>query len=109
EWNDVDDGNTLYYLIEYPNTTGMIGPCLDFQELNIFPNPVQDKLYVKNETNGEPFNELTIIEATGKIVKSIDVTMIVEPVIDVSDLNQGVYFLNVAFADGTTVQKKFVK
>lgn len=23
QWNDVDDANTLYYLIEYPNTTGL--------------------------------------------------------------------------------------
>ncbi|MFT6502131.1 MAG: hypothetical protein ACJASQ_002256 [Crocinitomicaceae bacterium] len=109
QWNDVDDGNSLYYLIEYPNTTGTIVICYLSNDLAVYPNPVQDQLHVLNESEGEPFSQFTIIDATGKIVKSINASTEMEQTIDVSTLNQGVYFINIDFTNGTSVQKKFVK
>jgi hypothetical protein len=110
EWNDVDDGNLLYFLIEYPNTTG-IGPGIEiyFPDLAIYPNPVLNEFHIMNSDGGQPFSQFTIVDATGKIVKSIDPSTEMEQTIDVSALNQGVYLINVAFTDGSSIQKKFVK
>ncbi|MFT6245757.1 MAG: hypothetical protein ACJA0U_000335 [Salibacteraceae bacterium] len=109
QWNDVDDGNSLYYLIEYPNTTGTKVICNFYHDLAVYPNPVQDQLHVLNESEGEPFSQFTIVDSTGKIIKSINASTEMEQTIDVLKLNQGVYFISIDFTNGTSVQKKFVK
>lgn len=108
QWNDVDDENFLYFLIEYPNTSG-IGYDLFFQKLTVYPNPVQDELIVMNDASGAKLSQVTIMDATGKIIQTIALSPTNNTSVDVSALNQGVYFIKITFVDDTSFQKKFVK
>ncbi len=54
--------------------------------ITVYPNPVKDKLYIYTENN----KTLTIYNQLGQAVKN---TTITSDVIDVSDLNKGIYFI----------------
>jgi len=108
QWNDVDDGNSLYFVIEMPNTTGLV-ICYDWTEFAIYPNPAQNELHVMNETNGADFREFTIYDAAGKHIRTIDFQDEFVTSIDVSELEQGVYFLHILHVDGTIITEQFVK
>lgn len=71
--------------------------------LNLYPNPVQDELFIDLEI--QQITTINIVDLSGKPVKSI-----VRNVrnIDVSDLSQGVYILKVTTENGT-VNKQFIK
>jgi len=71
--------------------------------LSIYPNPVQNQLFI--ESSDKQITELIIFDITGKIIKSIGYNT---KIIDVSDLNQGVYMLKVATDKGVATQR-FVK
>ena len=71
---------------------------------NIYPNPVNDKLFIEAETNIE---EVSVYTITG--VKVCDEQCTMNNVqLNVSDLNSGVYFVKVVTNNGETV-KRFIK
>lgn len=63
----------------------------DTYKINIYPNPVEDILYVKNVFEKEYYN---IINSLGVVVKQ-DVIDMQKSTIDVSELINGVYFLQI--------------
>lgn len=69
-------------------------------ELNVivYPNPAKDYITVKGE-----YNTLSIVDITGKVVK----TVTGQSNIDVNDLNNGIYILNIV-SDGTTKTQKIM-
>jgi len=71
--------------------------------VSIYPNPVQDQLFV--EVGNLDITEMSILDISGKVIKSIDVNALN---VDVSDLNQGVYFLKISSNTGVST-KRFIK
>ena len=69
----------------------------------IFPNPAKGELIVENGVG-----QATIFNVLGKPVKQLTVTAS-QATIELSDLINGQYYLQVLQADGTTVMKQFVK
>ena len=67
--------------------------------LAVYPNPVKDRLTVKAEN----LQSVEVYNLVGQLVKTSAL-----PVVDMSDLNQGIYFVRV-MADGKTVTKRVVK
>ena len=61
---------------------------------NIYPNPATSEVKITSAINGEA--EINIFDMTGRCVKNIRVANINDATIDVSDINKGVYFINVA-------------
>ena len=73
--------------------------------INIYPNPVNDRLYIEAEVVAE---EVSIFDIYGRIQKLSAISH--QPsVIDVSDLNGGVYFVKINTANGDTIVKRFIK
>jgi hypothetical protein len=70
--------------------------------LIIYPNPAQDFLTISGVSNAK---EIKIISADGKLVHSGSNTK----VIDVSMLNQGLYFMQCTLENGQKITKKFIK
>ena len=72
------------------------------QNISIYPNPVKSQLTISAE---ERIESIVIMDLTGKIIKTI-----VNPIntVDVSNLTNGVYFLQLKMANGL-VSKKFIK
>ncbi len=101
------DGVLNNTIISDASSTAILSQS-EFNELNIrfFPNPVKDKLFLKNtEVMGE--TTYLLMTMNGQVIKSIkEETNLQE--IDVKFLNTGIYFLKVQNAKGASVLK-FVK
>ncbi len=72
-----------------------------------YPNPVRDVISISNSEN-IIFTEVAITDLNGRTVKNIKVNDLSEVQINVSDLNSGVYFMNITSDSGKAV-KKFIK
>ena len=71
--------------------------------LLVYPNPVNDMFTIQNGNN-IAINGVTISDINGRTVKTINVNTI-ENQINISDLNSGVYFLNITSDKGTSTKK----
>ena len=71
-------------------------------DLNIFPIPTLNQLSINTELE---FNEISIIDITGKTIKTIKQNT---NTINVADLSKGIYFIKLVTDEGT-ITKKFVK
>ena len=63
--------------------------------LSIYPNPVNDKLYIETETE---IKEVVVYDVYGRVQN-------LRNSIDVTDLNSGVYFVKVVTENGETVKR----
>jgi len=75
-------------------------------KIEVFPNPVTDKLYF--HTNGLIINKVELIDLAGKIVSSTDGTLL-NGSIDLSGLTSGIYFVKVYNSNGVSTAKFIVK
>ena len=58
----------------------------------VYPNPVSSEINIASNINGEA--EINIYDMTGRCVKNVHVTDANNAVINVSDIEKGVYFIN---------------
>jgi len=72
---------------------------------NMYPNPVLTVLNIDNTTD---VSQVDIFDVTGKLVRTVQVTMTQTVSIDVAELQVGVYIVNVTNEKGTQ-SSKFVK
>ena len=63
------------------------------ESFNVYPNPATTEVKITSEMSGE--SEVNIFDMTGRRVKNIRVSDVSNATINVSDLNQGIYFINV--------------
>ncbi len=74
--------------------------------INIYPNPVEDELFIATEVR---VNEVSIYDIYGRLTMSLQVNETTsQQVVKVADLEAGVYFVNVKTENGNIV-KRFVK
>jgi photosystem II stability/assembly factor-like uncharacterized protein len=76
-------------------------------KFTVSPNPVTDVLRINNTSNIN-FTAVQVTDINGRVVKSLTVNNITSSQINVSDLNAGIYFLNITSDAGKAV-KKFIK
>ena len=67
---------------------------------SLYPNPAQDVLYIESY---EQIETIKIYSLQGRLVKEVSSTSL-----DVSQLNTGLYFVQINF-EGKTITKKFIK
>ncbi len=60
----------------------------------IYPNPASSEVKITSAMNGEA--DVNIYDMTGRCVKNVRVANINDATINVSDINKGIYFINVA-------------
>ncbi len=85
QWNDVNTANQLYFVIEYPITTGIeeVGSTSSF---DIFPNPATNHIRISNAKN----SSYVVSDLRGKAVQSGAVS---NRQISVAALAKGVYLI----------------
>ena len=95
------EASEKYTVIVEDNAVEEITPSF-----NVYPNPVQDKLFLATELN---VKEIAIYDIYGKETKvySLQSTDFVNAV-DVAELNSGVYFISIKTDNGNIV-RRFVK
>jgi len=74
--------------------------------VKLYPNPVKDILYINTSYNN--LTSVEILDINGRIVKSSGLNNNADAQINVSDLNAGIYMINI-YSDNNKTTKKFVK
>jgi len=99
------DGKTLILQAKY-NATSSLGlhQVVD-KNMNVFPNPSRDFIQIDSPTIALD-SKFEIYDLVGKQVQSGTLN---ENKIDISQLNKGVYLLNVKTQDKVIETKKFIK
>lgn len=77
-------------------------------EFSVFPNPANSLLKIKMHEKALYDCQLEIIDVLGKVQQTKKYTELIDAEINVSELNQGIYFLKLS-VNGKTSIKKFVK
>jgi len=103
EWNDVDDQNTLYFVVEYPSNAGTIELENQFE---IYPNPFNDVIRIKST---DQLAEIVFRTSLGQEVKRIKLQSPNNIEINVADLEANLYFLELISTNGNSVVRKLVK
>ena len=94
-----DDGISIYINPQYPAcwyVSTRIDDDLSLDELKVYPNPVQGILNIEGDflRSSETF-EVRLIDISGRIILETNIS---SPQIDLGNLQQGVYFLQVQTA-----------
>jgi len=95
-WTFFDD--FVYQIAEASNIKPVIR-----KDLQVYPNPAVDIMYLSTQ---EPLSRIDIFNSMGQLVKTIKTP---ERKFNVSDLNSGIYMLNVTDQKGNVYQSKFIK
>ena len=99
-----EDGKTSVGIakIYYPGVN-----IMEYNELdcNIYPNPANDRLTIATEANVE---EIAIYDIYGRTVSQQDNKSTSQQVVDVANLETGIYFINIKTDKGNVV-RRFIK
>ena len=93
--------------IDYVKVWGKFTAAVNENEMagvSLYPNPAREQVSFNIENDAQ----VSIFDMTGRMVSTTD-CMAGQAQINVSELVNGVYFVNFRFADGTTAVSKFVK
>lgn len=74
---------------------------------NIYPNPAQSVVNIESSLRGEA--QVAIYDMTGRCVKEVSVTDMSKVVINVENLNKGVYFISVQQDRNHNIQKLVIE
>lgn len=80
----------------------------DFKDSDVlvYPNPSKSNSAVNIHLNGiNEFKNISLYTVTGQLVQSVDIEAAKHTTISTSQLNNGVYFIEVITANGTTTKK----
>ena len=120
EWIDLHENTEFYAIAQGKNAQGEWGEITKVEfvtttegnielvedNFNIYPNPVNDRLYIETEVEVE---EVVVYTITGVVVgQQTTVNGQQTSSIDVSNLNSGIYFVKVV-TENREVVKRFVK
>lgn len=107
QWNDVDDSNSLYYLIEFSPLS--VGENQDQNSVRVYPTKVNKILTI--EVKNQLINSVAIINMVGQTVKTFTSFSQSQSQhqIALAEIKRGVYFVEVSLQNGTRVVKKIIK
>jgi hypothetical protein len=98
---DPEVGNELF-VIDYEVSS--LNELAKKELISVFPNPVIDYLQINHKSDSK-LNTIQIIDQDGRIIK----TEATQSILNVSQLNSGLYFLKVIYEDGEIWVSRFVK
>ena len=102
QWNDLKAENLLCYIIEYPTILNIAET--EEENIIIYPNPVKNTLNINTE---HKVVEINLVNIQGQVIKNIKANNITT--IDVSDITEGIYILQLNFENNHTITKKIIK
>lgn len=94
QWNDVKTSNKLYYIIEYPESSGL-DKIESGIKMKVYPNPVKQKINIEipGEYKIDSQSSVKIYDIYGKLIKVADINnRKIE--IDIECFPNGTYFIS---------------
>lgn len=108
EWNDINASNPLYFVVEYENTTSLDPEEKDMDEhLEVRPNPVQNQLHWSSSM--KDVDAYQVLDPSGRTLLQGSYDGSGERRIELSDIEGGIYFLELRNEEGRTIVQRFVK
>ena len=80
----------------------------EISKFSIHPNPTQNELFITAQNTTQNL-KIKIFNIEGKLLSAQSITLQDQKAIDVSQLLNGIYFLNIEDENGNTTTKKFIK
>ena len=80
----------------------------DVNDLVIYPNPAKEIVQVQLKSSGETLKEIVIYDIIGKVIKTISGNGTQQTSINVGDLSQGVYMIEITTENNLRQTKKLV-
>jgi hypothetical protein len=100
-----NDGTTATYRTD--DVTGVGEQQHPDAQVNIYPNPVTDRLTIQSD---KKLKSIRLLSVDGKMMNDVPVTNPEnQQVIDFDRYPKGIYFIEVGFNDGETVTRKIIK
>ena len=97
EWDSICQ---LTYNYCYSGWTGNLPPArLEGEQIVVYPNPAYDKIHVNENVDLKMFNTLGDIIVSGRDIN----------VLDVSEINPGMYILRIIYNDKTYIKNIIIK
>lgn len=90
QWNDVDENNNLFFIVEYPGTIGL-DEVMKRKAITLSPNPAQDELQLNCDNCGNINEVYQIFDIHGRLLAEGALNAM--KTIDVSTLTKGSYFV----------------
>lgn len=108
QWNDIDDGNDLYFVIEYDVVLGIIDPKKE-EGFIIYPNPVDNHINLIKSSDIDEIKSIIVYNESGLEINIKDDIAAKEIIrIDLNDVASGLYFISVS-TENQKFTQKFVK
>ncbi|CAM3261561.1 T9SS type A sorting domain-containing protein [Aequorivita lipolytica] len=98
-----DLGNKAFY-----GNQPLATPNFSASQFSVHPNPAKNRLYI-NTTNPTANLKIKILNIEGKLLSTQNTIFEKQVSINVSNLSNGIYFLNIEEDDGRVETKKFIK
>ncbi len=90
QWNDVDENNNLFFIVEYPGTVGL-NEVMRNKAVTLSPNPTQDELSLNCDNCGNRDEAYQIFDIQGRLMQ--EGVLNADKVVDVRKLETGSYFI----------------
>ena len=88
-----------------PTTTLSIGEnTVTNSNLNLYPNPAKEQVTLQNIEQGKAY-KITLLNSLGQIVRTVNNT----PSLDIRDVPQGMYVVQIQQGDNTTTKKLIIE
>jgi hypothetical protein len=107
---DFGCGYTKYFKVLAPPSTVGIRSYVSDNNIEVYPNPAQNTIYIKLDLNNHLEVSYKVSDVNGKIIqqKSLGKMSAGYEAVDVSQLNNGVYFVGIQLGNGPVITKKAV-
>ena len=106
--NALVGGWSILGTITIDNTTLSTTDEVIRDEVNIYPNPANDKLHIEIDKRNR-INSIQIYDTTGRLIQSIDTpNKSYQNILDVKNISNGIYHISI-HSDYGNVQKRFIK
>lgn len=108
-WRNNNSDKNLLSIDNVTITATATASTADFlaSKLSVFPNPANDVVTITNNAN-LLINAVQVNDINGRTVKTVKLDAVSEAQVNVSELNAGVYFMNITTNEGVST-KKIVK
>jgi len=75
----------------------------------VFPNPANSTIQISLQNTSETLSSVSITDILGKNIRSVKVESGYQTNIDIADLSQGVYFVEITTSNNLKQVKKLIK